>query len=225
VPLHPEAMAFAAHYGFAIVVAPPRRPQAKGRVERQVAIVRHGVLDGRSFASPVEMDDAFASWLPARRAEVHRTHGEVIAVRAEVDRAALAPLPERPYVVCERHLRSVGKDCLISFEASVYSVPWRAVRRRMRVECRVTADTVAIWSLGPEPALLASHRRARRRGTWMVERSHWDGLPTAPEAVELAPCERAGGLELDPLLARIPKAATPVARRELGVYDGVGRVA
>ena len=61
VPLHPEAMAFAAHYGFSIVVAPAWRPQFKGRVERQVAIVRHGVLDGRTFASPAEMDHAFAT--------------------------------------------------------------------------------------------------------------------------------------------------------------------
>src|SRR5579872_2780870 len=36
VPLHPEAIAFAAHYGFSITVAPAYRPQAKGRVERQV---------------------------------------------------------------------------------------------------------------------------------------------------------------------------------------------
>ncbi len=42
VPLHPEAIAFAAHYGFLIVVAPARRPQFKGRVERQVAVVRQG---------------------------------------------------------------------------------------------------------------------------------------------------------------------------------------
>jgi transposase len=227
VPLHPEAVAFAAHYGFAIVVAPARRPQFKGRVERQVAIVRHGVLDGRSFASPAEMDDAFAAWLPARRAAVHRTHGEVIAVRAERDRAALGPLPERPYVVCERHLRSVGKDCLVSFEASVYSVPWRAVRRRMRVECLVTHDTVAIWTIGPHPQLLATHRRSRRRGAWVVDRTHWDGLPAAPDAAALPPCERDvddhGGL--DPVWARIPKAATPVARRALSVYDDVGRVA
>ena len=223
VPLHPEAIAFAAHYGFSIVVAPARRPQFKGRVERQVAIVRHGVLDGRDFASPVEMDEAFSAWLPIRRAQVHRTHGEVIAVRAERDRAALSSLPERPYIVCERHLRSVGKDCLVSFEASLYSVPWRAVRRRMRVECRVTHDTVAIWTLGPEPTLLATHRRSRRRGAWVVDRSHWDGLPAAPEAVDLPPCESAGGLE--PVWARIPKATTPVARRDLGTYDVVGRVA
>jgi transposase len=111
VPLHPEALAFAMHYGFSICVCAPYRPQAKGRVERQVRIVRDGVLSGRTFYHPEEMDDAFLAWLPGRRSQVHRTHGEVIAVRAEPDRAALLALPDRPYLVCERHLRSVGKDC------------------------------------------------------------------------------------------------------------------
>ncbi len=222
VPLHPEAIAFAAHYDFSIVVAPARRPQFKGRVERQVSIVRHGVLEGREFTSPAEMDDAFLAWLPHRRAQVHRTHGEVIAVRAERDRAALGALPERPYVVCDRHLRSVGKDCLVSFEASEYSVPWRSVRRRMRVECRVSSEHVAIWSLGPKATLLATHGRARRKGTWVVEPSHWEGLPSAPGAAELPACETVGAEGLEPMWARIPKAATPVARRELSTYDAVG---
>lgn len=227
VPLHPEAVAFAAHYGFSVVVAPPRRPQFKGRVERQVDIVRNRVVMGRDFESTQAMDDAFGAWLPSRRAEVHRTHGEVIGVRAERDRAALGPLPQRPYVVCERHLRSVGKDCLASFEASLYSVPWRAVRRRMRVELRVTRDQVAIWSLGPDPGLLAVHPRARARGSWVVDRAHWDGLPAAPQAVELPACDLdpADPTGLEPLTARIPNAATPVARRPLAVYDEVGRVA
>ena len=225
VPLHPEAIAFAAHYGFRIVVAPARRPQFKGRVERQVSIVRHGVLDGRTFSWTREMDEAFAAWLPLRRAEVHRTHGEVISVRAERDRAALAPLPEYPYVVCDRHLRRVGKDCLVSFEASLYSVPWRAVPRRMRVECRVTHDTVAIWSVEPEPVVLATHPRSRRKGAWVVNRDHWDGLPWAPGAAELPPCEGVTSNGLEPVWARIPKAATPVARRDLATYDAVGRVA
>jgi len=109
-PLHPEAVAFAAHYGFAIWLAAAGRPQTKGRVERQVELVRSHVLCGRVFASLAEMDAAFAAWLPARRSQIHRTHGEVIAVRAERDRAALGQLPAHPYVVCERHTRRVGKD-------------------------------------------------------------------------------------------------------------------
>ncbi len=95
----------------------------------------------------------------------------------------------------------------------------------MKVECLVTHDTVAIWNLGPEPQLLATHRRSRRKGAWMVDRSHWDGLPHAPEAATLPPCEAVGPDELEPVWARIPKAATPVGCRDLATYDAVGRVA
>jgi hypothetical protein len=42
------------------------------------------------------------------------------------------------------HLRRVGKDCLVSFEASLYSVPARAVRARQRVQVRAYAETVAL---------------------------------------------------------------------------------
>src|SRR3954471_19640885 len=142
VPLHPEAAAFAEHYGFTIDVLAAYRPTGKGRVERQVLIVRDHVLGGRSFDSVEELDAAFAAWLPIRRAQTHRTHGQVIGVRAEVDRAALRDLPAAPYVVADRHLRRVGKDALVSFEASLYSVPARRVRPGQRVEVRVTGDLV-----------------------------------------------------------------------------------
>lgn len=222
VPLHPEAIAFAAHYGFSIVVAPPRRPQWKGRVERQVLIVREHVLVGRHFESTTEMDRAFLDWVPIRRAQVHRTHGEVIALRAEADRAALLPIPLTHYVVCERHLRSVGKDCLISFEASLYSVPWQAVRRRMRVELRVTRTEVAIWSLGVSPALLAVHPRALTRGSWVVDDTHWAGLPKLVGPGELvAPVMNDAEL----MASRSAKAHVVVARRDLTTYDRIGAVA
>ncbi len=221
VPLHPEAIAFAAHYGFSIVVAPPRRPQWKGRVERQVLIVREHVLAGRRFDDVSDMDGAFMEWLAIRRAQVHRTHGEVISVRAEADRSALGALPVIPYIVCERHLRSVGKDCLVSFETSVYSVPWRTVRRRMRVELRVTRSEVAIWSLGPQPQPLAAHRRARSRGSWVVEEAHWDGLPALGDsAVELVAPVCANDAEL--MASRSAKAHIAVARRDLATYDAIG---
>src|SRR3954466_12920529 len=134
VPLHPEAAAFAEHYGFSIDVLAAYRPTGKGRVERQVNIVRDHVIAGRSFDSIAELDGAFEAWLPIRRAQIHRTHGQVIAVRAEPDRAALLPLPKQPYLVTDKHLRRVGKDCPVSFEASFYSVPARQIRAGQRVQ-------------------------------------------------------------------------------------------
>jgi transposase len=184
VPLHPEAAAFAAHYGFAVDVLAAYRPTGKGRVERQVAIVRDHVLAGREFESLAELDAAFAEWVPIRRGQVHRTHGELIGARAQADHAALRPLPELPYLVTERHLRRVGRDCLISFEGSHYSIParatdGRAARAGQRVELRVAADLVTIHRLATDgdPIVLASHPRAVRRGELVVDPAHWASLP------------------------------------------------
>jgi len=237
-PLHPEALAFAGHYGFAIWLAAAYRPQAKGRVERQVEIIRSHVLVGRSFASLAEMDAAFTAWLPYRRSQVHRTHGEVIAVRAERDRDALGPLPAQPYLVVERHTRRVGKDALVSFAASHYSVPWRLVRPGSRVELRVTSTEVTIFSLGGQQRLLATHPRAASRGGWVVDQAHWDGLPDRVSAEPRPPCnddcELAGAPAPEPgqleLLgiggwASSPAARVLVAHRRLAVYDQLAGVA
>ncbi|MFG1682938.1 IS21 family transposase [Nonomuraea sp. NPDC049269] len=91
VPLHPEAVAFAGHYDFDPDVLAACRPTGKGRVERQVAIVRDHVLAGRAFSSIEELDAAFVTWVPLRRSKVHGTHGEVIGVRAVRDHMALRP--------------------------------------------------------------------------------------------------------------------------------------
>jgi transposase len=231
VPLHPQAAAFAGHYGFAIDVLAARRPTGKGRVERQVEIVREHVLAGRSFDSMAEMDAAFAAWLPIRRAQVHRTHGQVIASRAEADRAALRPLPAIPYLVADHHIRRVGKDCLVSFEASLYSVPAAMIRAGQYVQLRVTPAMVAIHALPSDSGqLLAAHPRATRRGSWITDPSHWDGLPDGhTRAVTLNPPPSPGGRQparpgpLAALLAGNAAAATPVARRPLADYDTAAR--
>lgn len=228
VPLHPEAAAFACHYGFAIDVLAAYRPTGKGRVERQVETVREHVLAGRSFGSLAEMDAAFAAWLPIRRGQVHRTHGQVIGQRAVIDRAALTPLPPMPYLVADQHLRRVGKDCLVSFDASLYSVPAARVHAGQYVQLRVTPSVVAIHALpGDGDGLLAAHPRATRRGSWMTDPAHWDGLPDGhTRAVTLGGPEvprrqqqQAEPGPLSALLAGHAVAAIPVARRPLADYD------
>ena len=246
VPLHPQAAAFAEHYSFTIDPLAAYRPTGKGRVERQVLIVREHVLAGRTFNSLAELDGTFGQWLTIRRSQVHRTHGEVIAVRGDRDRTALAPLPAMPYLVTDRHLRRVGKDCLVSFEASLYSVPARRVRAGQHVEVRASPDTITLHALpssgsgrggGPSGSMvLAVHARAAVRGTWMVDPTHWDGLPDGhTRATVIEPPRRAGDPlppsatdgdhmtpepnPLEALLTRSQLAATPVAKRALTTYD------
>jgi transposase len=233
VPLHPEAAAFAEHYGFVIDVLAAYRATGKGRVERQVDIGREHVLAGRRFDSLAGMDAAFSAWVPIRHGQVHRTHGEIIGERAVVDRAALTALPEVPYLVAEQHLRRVGKDCLISFEASLYSVPARAIRAGQRVVVRAGVDTVCIVALPVDGgALLAVHPRARRRGQWVVDQSHWDGLPDGrtratilnppPDPFGPRPAAAQQPPPASPLAALLtvnPAATAPVATRSLLDYE------
>ncbi|MHB1802117.1 MAG: IS21 family transposase [Actinomycetes bacterium] len=242
VPLHPEAVAFAEHYGFTIDVLAAYRPTGKGRVERQVLIAREHVLAGRTFSSVAEVSAAFDAWAVIRRTRVHRTHGEVIGVRAQRDHAALGPLPERPYVVCDRHLRRVGKDCLISFEGSLYSVPAKAAdgrwaRAGRRVEVRVAAGELTIHRLAADgpPMLLVRHQRSQRRGAMVIAPGHYDGLPDGhTRAVTADPAPGPGGPGAPPaaqepagvkpadLLLGRPAVATQVDRRPLADYDAAG---
>lgn len=230
VPLHPEAAAFAEHYGFIIDVLAAYRPTGKGRVERQVLIVRDHVIAARSFDSIAELDGAFQSWLPIRRAQVHRTHGQVISVRAEADRGALMALPEQPYLVTDKHLRTVGKDALVSFEASCYSVPARQVRAGQRVQLQVDGGTdgvVTIRALGADGGhWLATHSRAATRGSWVIDPEHWDGLPDghtrAVTVDRVEPFHRtdAGPGALEPLSSLLARRHVNivVATRELTDY-------
>lgn len=230
VPLHPEAVALSGHYGFDIDVLAAYRPTGKGRVERQVDIVRDHVVAGRSFDSLAELDQAFAAWVPIRRAQTHRTHGEVIAVRAARDHAALAAVPARPYLVADTHLRRVGKDCLVSFDGSLYSVPARRVRAGQQVELRVTGTEVAICTAGAANAaetLLVIHPRAVAQSSWVIDPDHWDGLPDGHTRAVTTGTDRANrsGASVDPsnglaaLLNRTAAAHVPVGRRPLTTYD------
>ncbi|MEV3927722.1 Mu transposase domain-containing protein [Actinomadura coerulea] len=233
VPLHPEAVAFAGHCDFDVDVLAAYRPTGKGRVERQVAIVRDHVLAGRAFCWLEEMDAAFAAWVPLRRAKVHSTHGEVIGMRAVRDHTALRSLPSTTYVVVQRHLRYVGKDCLVAFDANLYSVPALWVQPRQLVEVRASKSQIMLHATTPGhrgETLLATHPRAAGRGCRVVDEPHWDGLPTgagrrvthghdlpAPRRRSDDAGSSAGALQS--LLNRATAAQVEVSRRPLSVYE------
>ncbi|MGJ5760746.1 Mu transposase domain-containing protein [Streptomyces galbus] len=65
-------------------------------------------------------------------------------------RIALRPLPRTSCVVARRHLRPVGKDCLVAFAGNLCSVPARKVPSRRLVEVRAAKSQVVLH---------AGHRR------------------------------------------------------------------
>ncbi|MEU9671831.1 integrase core domain protein [Streptomyces bobili] len=194
--------------------------------------MRDHVLAGRAFSSLEELDAAFMAWVPQRRARTHATHHEVIGHRAARDHAALKPLPSSPYLVAERHLRPVGKDCLVAFGGNLYSVPARKVRPRQLVEIRATKSQVMLHTTVPDASgetLLSSHPRAVGRGVVVKQDEHWDGLPTGknrrtttgdeppPPRSESPASGRIGPLQA--LLNRAAATQIEVGRRPLSVYD------
>ena len=161
------------------------RPTGKGRVERQVVDRPRpcGRRPARSTRSP-SWTARSRAWLPIRRARSTAPTARSSPSAPKPDRAALTPLPDQPYLVTEKHLRRVGRDCLISFEASLLlgagppgparaagpaAGPPRPGGHGDRVV--ITASTVdgGGW--------LATHPRATRRGAWIVDPDHWAGLP------------------------------------------------
>jgi hypothetical protein len=154
-------------------------------------------------------------------------------------------LPALPYLVADQHLRRVGKDCLVSFAASLYSVPATRVRAGQLVEVRAGLDTVSLHTLtrdsvtsdvSSNSGVLAVHPRATRRGSWVVDQSHWDGLPdghTRTTTTDTSPPSRPRQRQplsdvpdpLSTLLTQHASAAVTVAHRSLAFYDTITGVA
>ena len=154
---HPEALASAHHYGFRLRLCKAYRPQTKGKVESDVPYVRERLLRGHRFGSYEQANAAWRAWNDdVARQRVHGTHGEVVAVRAERDRAALLPLPASPYLVVERTTRIVARDGFFSFEGCRYALP--GARPGERVELVLGDQELEIYST-IDGRRLARHER------------------------------------------------------------------
>lgn len=128
VPGHPDA-AFADHYGFAIDVLAARRTQSQGP-GRTALRDRPLARAGRPVVWLVGGYGRRVRRMAAHSPRPGASHPPAgSASGAKADRAALTtPLPAMPYLVAEPHLRRAGKDCLVSFEASSYSLPAALIR-------------------------------------------------------------------------------------------------
>jgi len=192
---HPEALASAHHYGFSMRLCQAYRAKTKGKVEHDVPYVRERLLRAHTFTSYEQANIAWRSWNEeVARQRVHGTHGEIVAVRAERDRAALGPVPPAGYLVVERTSRIVARDGFISFEGRRYQVS--RARPGERVELVLGPHELEVYST------LDGYRIAR----------HERGFPARvlPDPVE-------NSVPLAKVLGALPVAE--VHRRPLSVYQ------
>lgn len=197
---HPEALASATHYGFALKLCLPYRAKTKGKVESDVRWLRGRLTAHHCWRSYEQANAAWATWNEeVARSRIHGTHGEVVAERAQRDRAALLPVPARPYLVVARTLRRVARDGFISFEGRRYLVPKATPGEQ--IEITIGEEELELRRAG-EARLLAYHLR---------------GLPR-----RALPDPTAGSVSLAELMAALP--ATSVHTRPLALYEELSRV-
>jgi transposase len=161
VQFNPTFLVFAGQYLFEPTAAPPRYPQAKGRVEGAIRYLRHAFFYGRSFsgledlrAQAVRFCDEVAN------TRIHATTRERPVERLRLERARLRALPAHPPSTELVVPAIVSKEANVRLDTNSYSVPPSLVGKSVLV--RADAQTVRVVADGAE---VARHARCwdRRR--------------------------------------------------------------
>ena len=159
-------------YGFKIDPTPPRDPEKKGKVEAAVKYVSGNFFAPRAEGEDVTVvNEALARWVTETAGQrIHGTTGRrPLEVFEAEERAALKPLPERPWVPTLWRKAKVHRDIHVAFERRFYSVPWTHVGKEAWL--RATPESVDIWV---DDARVATHPR-RGKAAFSTQESH---LPT-----------------------------------------------
>jgi hypothetical protein len=76
-----------------------------------------------------------------------------------------------PYMLQERVIRHVAKDCMINFQTNRYSVPFRFVGKEVEVQC--DSGFIRIYFDGE---LIAAHSQCLEKHQICIENSHYEGI-------------------------------------------------
>ncbi len=159
---------FAGFYGYKPILCRPYRGQTKGNVERTVRYVRENFMVGVTYNSLENLNSQAHAWCNKINAKVHGTTNERPIARLPVEN--LQPL-KREYIIDKINLRSVEKDCLISYAGNKYSVPAEYVGRDVTV--LVLDHMLAAYFEGKQIAL---HKLSYSKNTYNVNKEHYKSM-------------------------------------------------
>lgn len=158
---------FVSHHGFLLTSCRPYRARTKGKVENGIGYVRKNFWPRvRVFTGLDDLNRQAREWL--NQVANVRIHGTT-RVRP-VDRwqeEMLRPINPTPFAVVDRHTRKVSADCLVSFEANRYSVPFRFMGQIVHVQddkngrIRISVETSSSRNI-PRPS---------KKGRWSSTKS------------------------------------------------------
>ncbi|MEJ2157720.1 MAG: IS21 family transposase [Desulfobacteraceae bacterium] len=156
---------FARHYAFKPVVCPPYSPHVKGKVERPVDYIRESFWRGYRFTTIEQANNDLHQWLnqTANRRR-HGTHRQAVDVRWQQELGCLTPCPAADCDTAIKVYRKVYKDCMISYNASLYQVPPDVVGKQILL--KVKDDVIRFYD---DDRLLATYSVAAQKGTWTTD--------------------------------------------------------
>jgi len=171
--INPKFEDFCRYYGYAPRLCRPYRAKTKGKVESGVKYVKRSFLPGQEFASLAAANEQVLTWIrEVADLRIHGTTHEQPAARFRQEN--LRPVASRPpYILQVWQMRRVATDCLISYAACRYSVPWRYVHQT--VELQEQGDLISIYHQG---ALIATHRKSETKHQVIMDMEHYRGLST-----------------------------------------------
>ncbi len=150
-----------AHYLFESHFCNPGQGHEKGSVEQLVGYVRRNALvPVPDFANWEELNDHLLSWC---QKELEHRQEQWLS-----EKAALRPLPTRPFACTITRMAVVSKTSLVTLDRNRYSVPSRWVGQTVQV----TASWDRVRILVREE-VIAEHRRCYTRGQTILELTHY----------------------------------------------------
>jgi transposase len=172
--LNVHAVSFATYYGFEIHVAPRADGAYKGKVERPFRFIEESLLNGRTFHTLEQANEALSAWLERRaNPRVHRMTRRRPVDALEDDRAALRPVPVHPYDDRELAYRVVDSYGYVDFDGNHYRAPTRI---GSWIYVRAGDHEVAI-AAGPA-RIIATHPRApHNANAWVPPPKHHQRRP------------------------------------------------
>lgn len=174
---------FAKLQGFNPRICEPYRPQTKGKVESGVKYVKKSFLKGEAFESYEHLNNCVLKWIGEIADE--RIHGTTHRKPSEsfmLEQPALQPFKhmELPRIQMPR---KVGKDALVSYKGSRYSVPWQYASKDVVLE-ETKDHQVSIYS---NEKLLATHDISALPHQVVSDKKHYEGLRKRPAVVNEPP--------------------------------------
>lgn len=159
---------FAGFYGYKPVLCRPYRGQTKGKIERTVSYVRGNFMTGIQYGNLQDLNNQALAWCNKVNSKVHGTTNKVPL--DELKKENLNPLT-REYIMDKIEFRKIGKDCLLSYNGSKYSVPSKYALKEAAV--RKLGNILAIYY---QTELIAQHRLSYTKKSYNVNPNHYRDL-------------------------------------------------